>query len=81
MSRQQIDYNIPTYEFQENLPERIKRFQQESGLSWSEIAHQMGTYPITVWRWETGRARPNYEHRRALVELADDQGLARLLID
>ena len=80
MPRQRIDYNIPTYEFPGDFPERLKRFQVESGLSWSEIARRIGTYRYTVWRWKEGRGRPNTEHMMALLELADGLGLTHLLI-
>ena len=81
MPRQRIDYNIPTYEFPEDFPERLKRFQVESGLSWSEIARRVGTYRHTVWRWKEGRGRPNKQHRKALFALADSMALGHLFTD
>ena len=79
MPRQRTHYNRDTYDFPGDFPERLKRFQKESGLSWSEIARRIGAYRHTVWRWAVGRARPNYQHRKALLELAQSQGLAHLL--
>ena len=81
MPRQRIDYNIPTYNFPEDFPERLKRFQVESGLSWSEIARRIGTYRYTVWRWKEGRGRPNTEHMMALLELAEGLGLAHIFTE
>ncbi len=81
MPRQRIDYNIPTYGFPEDFPERLKRFQVESRLSWSEIARRIGTYRYTVWRWQAGRGRPNTEHMLALLELAEGLGLAHIFTD
>ena len=78
MPRQRTNYDRSTYGFPDDFPERLKRFQELSGLSWSEIARRIGTYRYTVWRWKEGRARPNYQHRKALLELADSLGLARL---
>ena len=49
------------YEFPDDFPERLKRFQVESGRSWSEIARRIGTYRHTAWRWKEGRGRPNPE--------------------
>ena len=69
MPRQRIYYRRSTYELPDDFPERLKRFQEESGLSWSEIARRLGTYRHTVWRWAEGKARPNYPHRKALMEL------------
>ena len=59
----------------------LKRFQEESGLTWAEIARRLGTYRHTVWRWAEGRVRPNYQHRKALLALADSLGLAHLFTD
>lgn len=78
MSRQRLDHSGDTHELPADFPERLKRFQEESGMSWSEIARRLGTYRVTVWRWAAGKARPNYQHRRALWELADSLGLAHL---
>ena len=79
MPRQCNLYNRRTYVLPEDFPQRLRRFQEESGLSWSEIARRLETYRHTVWRWANGRARPNYQHRRALLELADSMGLGHLL--
>ena len=59
----------------------LKRFQEESGLSWSEIARRIGTYRPTVWRWAEGRVRPNVKHMMALLELAKDLGLGHLFTE
>ena len=58
MPRQRIQYDSETYGFPDDFPERLKRFQKESGLSWSEIARRPGTYRHTVWRWAEGRPGP-----------------------
>ena len=50
MPRQRTQYRRRTYNFPDDFPERLKRFQEESGLSWSEIARRIGTYPHTVKR-------------------------------
>ncbi len=81
MPRQRVDYNIRTYEFSDDFPEWLRRFQEESGLSWSEIALRIGTNRHTVGRWKEGRGRPNMEHMMALLKLADDLGLGHLFTD
>ena len=81
MPRQRIYHKRNTYEFPDDFPQRLERFQEESGLSWSEIARRLGTYRHTVWCWAEGRARPNYQHRKALMELADSLGLGHLFTD
>ena len=78
MPRQRTDYSRIDYDLPDDFPERLKRFQRESGLSWSDIARRLGTYRHTVWRWKEGRARPTYQHRRALLDLAGSMRLAHL---
>ena len=51
MPRQRIYHKRNTYELPDDFPQRLERFQEESGLSWSEIARRLGTYRHTVWRW------------------------------
>ena len=80
MPRQRVNYSRSTYEFPEDFPQRFQRFQEVSGLSWSEIARRIGTNRNTVWRWASGKARPNYQYRKALLELAVGLGLVDLLI-
>ena len=51
MPRQRIHHSRITYDFTQDFPERLERFKEESGLSWSEIARRIGTYRHTVGRW------------------------------
>ena len=81
MPRQRTKHSGDSVELTADFPERFKRFQGESGPSWSEIARRLGTYRNTIWRWATGRARPNYQQRRALMELADSMGLGHLFTE
>ena len=74
MPRQRTNYDRSTYGFPDDFPERLKRFQELSGLSWSEIARRIGTYRYTVWRWKEGMGRPNTEHMMALLDLAEEPG-------
>ena len=78
MPRQRNRYSGDDHVLPDDFPERLKRFQRESGLSWSEIARRLGTYRNTVWRWKEGRALPDRQHLRALLELAAGLGLAHL---
>ena len=71
MPRQRTNYRRRTYDFPDDFPERLRRFQEKSGLSWSEIARRIGTYRHTVWRWAEGGVRPNHLHRKALASRAD----------
>ena len=40
MPRQRNRYSSITYALPEDFPQWLKRFQEESGLSWSEIARR-----------------------------------------
>ena len=65
MPRQRTDHSRIVYVFPDDFPQRLVRFQEESGLSWSETARRIGTYRPTVWRWPEGRVRPNVKHMMA----------------
>ena len=81
MPRQRIHHNTMVRDFPGDFPQRLKRFKEESRLSWAEIARLLGVYPHTVWRWQSGVARPNGEHMMALQSLAGDFGLGHLFTD
>ena len=78
MPRQHTNHTGRTYPLADDFPQRLERFKEQSGLSWSEIARRLGTYRHTVWRWKDGRSQPNYQYRRALWDLAESMGLGRL---
>ena len=78
MPRQRTQYRRSTYVVPDDFPQRLKRFKEESGLSWSEISRRLGTYRHTVWRWWKAGVRPNQHHMKALLDLADDFGLGHL---
>ena len=77
MPRQRIHHTRETYDF----PERLKRFKEESGLTWAELNRRLGTHPYTMRRWVLGRARPSMRYMMALLELAEDLGLAHLFTE
>ena len=81
MPRQRTDYYRTTYDFPDDFAERLKRFQKESELSWSEIARRIGTYRHTVFRWVNGSNRPNTGHMMALLDLAESLGLAHIFTE
>ena len=81
MPRQRILHQRETHDIPADFPQRFKRFQEESGLSWAEIARRLGTYPHTVWLWKEGTSRPNQHHMEALLDLADSLGLGHLFRD
>ena len=81
MPRQRISYARDTYVFLADFPQRPKRFQEESGLPWAEIARRVGADIESVRCWREGRARPNAEHLAALQGVAEDMGQGSLLTD
>ena len=83
MPRQRIPHNRISLnrDSRGDFPQRLVRFKEESELPWAEIARLVGVYPHTVWRWQSGVARPNGEHMMALQRLADDFGLGHLFTD
>ena len=81
MPRQRIHHSRITYEFPDDFPQRLRRFKEESGLSWAEIARRLGTYPYTVRRWWVKGMRPSARHLMALLELAEDLGLRHILTE
>ena len=44
MPRQRTNYRRSTYVFPDDFPQRLRRFKEESDLSWSEISRRLGTY-------------------------------------
>ena len=81
MPRQRTQHSSITYVLPADFPQRLERFQEESGLSWSAIARRIGTYRHTVWRWKDRGVRPSNQHWKALVGLAYSLGLGHLFTD
>lgn len=52
-------------------PEQIKRLRKTLRLTQQELADLIGTYQVTVARWETGARRPRGLYLKALQELAE----------
>ena len=49
MPLQRTNYRRSTYVFPDDFPQRLERFQEESGLSRAEIARRIGTnHPYTT---------------------------------
>ena len=81
MPRQRIHHRRDTLDFPVDFPERLRRFQEESQMSWSEIARRLETYRNVVWRWKVGLPSPNKQHRKALLELGEGMALGHLFTD
>ena len=79
MPRQRVDHSRRVYVVPDDLPQRLLRFMEEADMSQAELARRLGTNPYTVKRWTKNGARPHYQYQMALLDLADDLGLAHLL--
>ena len=79
MPRQRVDHSRRVYVFPPDFAQRLKRFMEEADMSQAELARRLGTYPYTVKRWTDKGVRPHYQYQMALLDLADDLGLAHLL--
>jgi transcriptional regulator with XRE-family HTH domain len=53
----------------DSLPDRLKAYRRIRGLSRKSLARMLGVDEGTLWRWETGRRRPQGEHARRVREL------------
>ena len=81
MPRQRVHHGGTVYVVPEDFQERLRRLVAESGLPRAEFARRLGTTPYTIWRWLEDGAIPHFRHQMALLELAEDLGLAHLLTD
>ena len=81
MPRQRVHHGGTVYVVPEDFQERLRRLVAESGLPRAEFARRLGTTPYTIWRWLDDGAIPHFRHQMALLELAEDLGLAHLLTD
>ena len=77
MPRHRTHNSRMVYLFPHDFPQRLERFQRESALTWAEIARRVGTSDLNLRRWRQG-VRPHWRHLAALLELAEDLGLAHL---
>ena len=79
MPRQRIDHSRKVYVVPDDFPELLKRFMEEGDMSQAEMARRLGPYPYTVKRWTKNGVRPHYQYQMAMLDLADDLGLAHPL--
>lgn len=56
----------------------LVRIKEASGLTWADLARELGTTTLNVWRWRRG-VYPNARHLLALQDLARRMDLDHLL--
>jgi DNA-binding transcriptional regulator YiaG len=54
-----------------SLADRLKVYRQVKGLSQEKLAALLGVNESTLWKWESGKSKPNREHRRTIEWLLD----------
>ena len=81
MPRQYTHHSRIVYAFPDDFPQRLKRFQQESGLGWAELHRRLGADPETVRRWRDKGVLPSTRYYAAMLVVADSFGLGHLFRD
>ena len=51
-----------------NLPTHIKAFRRQHGLSAEQLGRMIGRKRLCIYKWEAGKAQPNLDSLRALVD-------------
>ena len=81
MPRQYTHHSRIVYAFPDDFPERLKRFKEESGLSWAELRRRLGADPETVRHWRDKGVLPSTRYYAAMLVVADSFGLGHLFRD
>ena len=78
MPRRHVTFRRVHHPFPSDFPLRLLRFKEKSGMSWNQLARDIGTDALTLRRWRAG-VRPNAQHLLALLALANSLGLDHTL--
>ena len=78
MPRRRIRSRRATYVYPDGFARSLVRIREASGLTWADLARELGTTTLNVWRWRKG-VRPNTHHLLALQDLARRMDLEHLL--
>jgi transcriptional regulator with XRE-family HTH domain len=46
----------------------VKAARESKGVSQSDLARKLGVLPVTVWRWEAGKKKPNAANQLAIAQ-------------
>ncbi len=60
---------IPRYRWSRPLPESIGEVRRLLGMTKTQLAGALGVSARTIARWEGGRGKPQYLHRREIARL------------
>ncbi len=78
MPRQRPRSPRTAYDVPDDFAGAFERLKEASGLTWTELARQLGTTESNVWRWRNGVV-PNTRNLLALQDLARRLGVEHLL--
>ncbi|MYH67446.1 MAG: hypothetical protein F4152_02455 [Dehalococcoidia bacterium] len=67
-----------TYSHPNGFAQSLARIKEASGLTWADLARELGTSTLNLWRWRKG-VHPNARHLLALQDLARRMDLEHLL--
>ena len=77
--RQQYVYHVEPEVFPEDFPDRLDRFRQAAGFTWSGLSRELRVNSRTVRRWKAGAAVGS-GHLVSLFALAARLGLLHHLL-
>ena len=78
MPRRRARPRRAAYTYPNDFAKSLERIKEASGLTWADLARELGTSTLNVWRWRRG-VRPNAHHLLALQDLAGRMNLDHLL--
>ena len=78
MPRRRTRSRRTAYVYPDDFAQDLERFKEASGLTWAELARQLGISTLNLWRWRGG-VLPNAYHLLVLQDLARRLNLAHLL--
>lgn len=58
-------------DLREHLGCKIRFYRDRLGISQEALSQAIGVTKQTIWRWETGKGWPEYEHLSALATMLD----------
>lgn len=78
MPRGRVRSHRQVYVYPDDFGPALTLIKEASGLPWAELARQLGTDKVNVWRWRNG-VQPSTRYVLALQDLARRLDLEHLL--
>ena len=67
------------YEFRQDFPDRLERFEEQTGLTWNSLPRRLGVNPYRLSEWRR-RVVPDFTHLFILLTLAERLGHRGILM-